>query len=99
MSIMFASFIFNAVSFLFTMRPLKALLLLVGYVLVGFGGNYILDHYQIPDLLAVLCVAVFFLTPMLINAVVLLRHEHELESSLHHRATLSNEVYNPGRAA
>jgi hypothetical protein len=90
---------FNAASFLFTMRPVKALAMLLGYILAGFGGNYILDHYQIPDLTAVIGAAVFILTPMLVNAVVLIQHERALDNSINHRSTLSGRVYNPGRVA
>jgi hypothetical protein len=95
-SVLLASFFFHAVSFFFTLRLPKAIFAVLGFILVGFGGNYVLDHYQIPDLLAVIGAALFILAPMLINALILVLHERALDAVANHRATLSSSVYNPG---
>ena len=79
--VLFASFLFNAFSFLFTMRPRNALLALLGFVVFAVVGDYLLDSDKIPDILEIVGVLVFILGPMLINAIVLIKHEHDLDNS------------------
>jgi hypothetical protein len=79
--VLLASFFFNAFSFLFTMRPLKALLTLLGFTVFAISGNYLLDNDKIPDILEVAGAALFILSPMLINAFLLIKHERELDNS------------------
>src|SRR5437763_5599903 len=87
-NILWASFFFNAISFLFTMRLRSGIMLLVGFVLISLGGNYLLDHYQISDMTAVAGVSAFALTPMVINALMLIRHERDMERSTPSKADL-----------
>ena len=44
-------------------------------------GNYLLDSEKIPDILEIVGVLVLILGPMLINAIVLIRHERDLDNS------------------
>jgi len=68
------------------MRPLKAVIALTGFIVFGVVGNFLVDSEKIPDLLEIMGAAIFLLGPMLINAIVLIKHErdidqgHELES-------------------
>jgi DNA-directed RNA polymerase subunit RPC12/RpoP len=77
--VLLASFVFNAFSFLFTMRPRNAVLSLVGFIVVAIIGNYFLDRF--PDLFQIVIVIVFVFSPMLINAVILMKHERDLDDS------------------
>jgi hypothetical protein len=79
--VLFASFLFNAFSFLFTMRPRNASLWLSGFVVFAVVGNYLLDSDKIPDMLEIVGVLVLILGPMLINGIVLIRHERDLDNS------------------
>jgi hypothetical protein len=77
--VLLASFLFNAFSFLFTMRPRNAVLSLVGFIVVSIIGNYFLDRF--PDLFQIVMVFVFVFSPMLVNAVILMKHERDLDDS------------------
>ena len=77
--VLLASFLFNALSFLFTMRPRNAVLSLLGFIVVAVIGNYFLDRF--PDLFQIALVIVFGFSPMLINAVILIKHERDLDGS------------------
>jgi hypothetical protein len=79
--VLFASVVFNAISFLFTMRPAKAALALSGFVVFAIIGNFLLDSNWIPDILEITGATLFMLGPMLINAVVLIKHERDLDNS------------------
>ena len=98
-NVLFASFMFNAISFLFTMRLRTAIPLLLGFILVGFGGNYLLDHYEIPGLTAVAGASVFLLAPMVINAIVLIRRDSALDNSTPSKAALAGMTYQPRKVA
>jgi hypothetical protein len=98
-NVLLASFVFNAISFLFTMRLRTAVLLLLGFILVGFGGNYLLDHYEIPGLTAIAGASVFILAPLVINAIVLIRHERDLDNSTPSKAALAGMTYHPRKVA
>lgn len=76
---MLASFLFSAFSFLFTMRPRNAVLSILGFIVAAFIGNYILD--TLPDLLQIVIVIVFIFSPMLVNAIILMKHERDLDNS------------------
>jgi hypothetical protein len=76
---MLASFFFNAVSFLFMMRPARAVLWLSAFAAAAAAGNLFLD--SLPDTLQVAAVSAFGLGPMLVNAVVLISHERSLDKS------------------
>lgn len=77
--VMLASFFFNAVSFLFTMRPAVAVPWLSAFAAAAVAGNFFLD--SLPDTLQVAAVSAFGLGPMLVNAVVLICHERSLDKS------------------
>lgn len=77
--VMLASFVFNAVSFLFMMRPARAALWLAAFAAAAVAGSLFLD--RLPDTLQVALVSVFALGPMLVNAVVLINHERSLDKS------------------
>src|SRR5215212_9563658 len=45
--VLLASFVFNAISFFFTMRPAKAAIAFSVFVVLAIAGNYLLDNEQI----------------------------------------------------
>jgi uncharacterized paraquat-inducible protein A len=78
-NILLASFVFNAVSFLFTMRPAAAVPWLSVFVAAAVAGYFFLD--RLPDMVQVAAASAFILGPMLVNAVVLVKHESSLDNS------------------
>lgn len=76
-----ASLFFSAVSFLFTMRPQNAAIAASLFVIFALIGSYLSNSGKIPDLLEVAGAAVLFLGPMMINAIVLIKHESDLDNS------------------
>src|SRR5882672_3537621 len=68
--VLLASFLFNAFSFLFTMRLRNALISLSGFIVLVAVGNYLLDNDKTPFLLEIFAGIVFILGPMIINAIV-----------------------------
>lgn len=78
--VLLASFVFNAFSFLFTMRPAKAVIALMAFIVFAVAANFI-DSEKIPDLLEIVGGSIFLLGPMLINAIVLVKHERDLDNS------------------
>ena len=79
--VLLASFVFNAFSFLFTMRPPKSWIALLGFIVFAIVGNFLLDNETIPDLVEIAGGIIFLLGPMLINAIVLVNHERDLDKS------------------
>ena len=79
--VLLASFLFNAFSFLFTMRLRNALISLSGFIVLVAVGNYLLDNDKTPFLLEIFAGIVFILGPMIINAIVLIVHERDLDNS------------------
>lgn len=79
--VLLASFLFNAFSFLFTMRPAKAVPTLLAFIAAVVIGNFFVDSEAIPDLVEVAIGGVILLGPMLINAIVLIKHERDLDDS------------------
>jgi hypothetical protein len=77
--VLLASFLFNAFSFLFTMRPRNAVLTLVGFIVAAITGNFFLDTF--PFLVQIVVGSALLLGPMLINAVILMKHERDLDES------------------
>lgn len=77
--VLMASFVFNAFSFLFTMRPAYALPCLAGFAAAAVAGNFYLE--SLPDTLQIVLAVAFILGPMLVNAVVLVNHERGLADS------------------
>lgn len=77
--VLLASFVFNAFSFLFTMRPAYALPCLAGFAAAAVAGNFYLE--SLPDTLQIVLAIAFLLGPMLVNAVVLVSHERGLDNS------------------
>ncbi|HEX6183959.1 MAG TPA: hypothetical protein VFZ44_08790 [Pyrinomonadaceae bacterium] len=77
--VMMASFVFNAVSFLFTMRPAAAILSLSAFAAAAVAGYFFID--SLPDTLQIVAASAFILGPMLVNAVVLIIHERGLDQS------------------
>ena len=94
--VLLASFVFNAFSFLFTMRPAKALLALTGFIVFAVVGNFVIDNETIPDLLEIAGAIIFILGPMLINAIVLIKHERDLDNSA--SRVLASKVFMPQRS-
>jgi hypothetical protein len=84
--VMTASFVFNAVSFLFTMRPAYGVLWLAAFAAAAVAGNFYLE--SLPDTLQVALASAFILGPMLVNAVVLVNHERGLDNSAPPEMTL-----------
>ena len=79
--VLLASFVFNAFSFLFTMRAPKAWIALIPFILFALAGQFLIDAEKIPDMLEIAGGAVLLLGPMLINAIVLIKHERDLDNS------------------
>lgn len=80
--VLFASFLFSALSFLFTMRPPRALLLVMGFIILAVLANYLVfDSEAISDLLEVGVAAGLILGPMIVNGIVLMVHERDLDDS------------------
>ena len=78
----FASFLFNAFSFLFTMRPPKGVVALTAFIIIAAAGNYyLLDSEAVPDSLEIAVAAVLVLGPMLVNGILLVQHERDLDNS------------------
>jgi hypothetical protein len=77
--VMLASFVFNAVSFLFTMRPAAAVPLLSAFVAAGVAGSFFIG--RVNPTLEIVAVVAFIHGPMLINAVVLLNHHGRIDGS------------------
>jgi len=63
------------------MRPAKALPALTGWIILAVAANFLMDNETIPDLLEMAGAAIFMLGPMLINAIVLIKHERDLDNS------------------
>ena len=82
-----ASFLFNAFSFLFTMRLRNAVLTLSGFIVAAAVGNFFLD--RLPDFLQIVAATVFLLGPALINAIILVKHERDLDESAPPKQTLN----------
>jgi hypothetical protein len=79
--VLLASFVFSAFSFLFTMPLKRAVVAILGFALFAFVGNYLIDHSLIPDIAGLAGGVVFMLGPMLINAILLVKHEHDFDQS------------------
>lgn len=72
--VLLISFFIHAFSFFFTMRFSNALITFIGFVILAIGGNYILTKEFLPQLLEIFGVVLFLLAPMIINGIVLLKH-------------------------
>jgi len=88
---LFASFVFNAVSFLFTMRLARAAIALSGFLVFAILVNFLIGSNQIPDILEIILVSVILLGPMLINAIVLIKHERDLDNSASPAQVISSQ--------
>jgi hypothetical protein len=84
-SIVLASLFFNALSFFFTMRPRTAIPTLCAAALFTIGCNYVSDHFDLPLALDLVWSSIVILGPMIINAVVLVKHNSLLGESAHKR--------------
>ena len=81
-NVLLASFVFNAFSFLFTMRPPRSVLALIGFLtLVILSNLFVLNSEVVPDMLEMVVAGVLLLGPMLINAILLVKHERDLDNS------------------
>ena len=76
--VVFASFLFNAFSFLFTMRPRNGVLTLAGFAAAGVAGYFFLD--SLPDIYQIAFVSAFVLAPMVINGVIILKHNADFDT-------------------
>jgi hypothetical protein len=79
--ILFASFLFNAFSFLFTMRPMNSVYAMAAVIVFVVAGQFLFDNERIPDIFEVALAAIFILGPMVINAISLIKHERDLDNS------------------
>ena len=77
--VMMASFVFNAVSFLFTMRPLYGVTWLAAFAAASVAGNFFLE--ALPDVVQIALAGAFLLGPMVVNGVVLVVHERGIDNS------------------
>jgi hypothetical protein len=77
-AILWGSFFFHAFSFFFTMRPLSASICVVVLLLIGLGGNQVIDRDWFPQWLEFVAVVGFLFTPLLINAGMIINHETSL---------------------
>ena len=77
--VLLASFVFNAVSFLFTMRPAYGVPWLLAFAAAAVAGNFYLE--LLPDALQIAAASAFILGPMVVNAVVLVNHEQGIDNS------------------
>ena len=80
-NILFASILFNALSFPFTMRPRYAIIAVFSFVIFALVGNFLLLD-RVSDIVALVGVSIFMLGPTIINAAVLVKHEHDLDQSV-----------------
>lgn len=80
-AILLGSFFFHALGFFFTVRPLKALLLIIIFGGIGVFGNYLLTKELLPQLLEIVLVILFLFAPMILNGIFILFHEKKLNSS------------------
>lgn len=80
-AILWGSFFFNALSFFFTMRWHKALLVISIYVLVGVLGNSLLDRGFLPQPVETVLAILFIFLPLLINGVLIYFHARALNYS------------------
>jgi len=80
-STLLAGLLFNALSFFFTMRPRTAAPLLCITALFAIGCNYASDHVALPLALDIVWSSIVGLGPMIINGVILLKHNSLLDKS------------------
>jgi hypothetical protein len=77
-----AGMFFNLFSFLFTMRPTRAILTMLGFAAWYFGGVYLLDRNQIVNgPIFMTWVVGFLLGPMILDSILFVRHQIDLEKS------------------
>jgi hypothetical protein len=79
--VLFASILFHELSFPFTMRPRTALIAVVSFALIGLIGNYAFLN-RADDLIGLAGASIFLLSPVVINAAILVKHEHEMDQSV-----------------
>jgi len=80
-------------SFLFTMRPPRALLSLVVFTILAVLANYfLLNSEAIPDLLEIAVVSMLVLGPTIINGIVLMVHERARDDSVPPTTGISSRV-------
>ena len=77
--VLFSGLLFNAISFLFILRPRVAVPLLLLYVLIWAGWAWAMDRELISESATLWVTAAVWLSPVLVNAVVLIRHEKALD--------------------
>jgi uncharacterized membrane protein YjjP (DUF1212 family) len=76
-----AGFFFNALSFFFTMRPRRAVAMIALFVIVCWGLASLAINYEDVDAFMIAAVGTLVLGPVLINAVVLVRHQMRLDAA------------------
>ena len=75
-----AGLMLNFFSFFFTMRPWRAVLTMLGFAAWFVGGVYLLDRSHVVDgPIFMTWLIVFLLGPMILDAVLLIRHQIDLE--------------------
>ena len=76
--ILWFSFFLNAFSFLFTVRPRRAIILIGIFLIIGFIGNYLLKIEFFPQPVEFCLVILFLFLPVCLNAVFITIHESNL---------------------
>jgi hypothetical protein len=76
-----ASVLLNAFSFFLTMRWKRALPLFLGFALLGVIASVALNRGQLGETSKLVLLATFFLGPLTVNSVLLLRHEVALKTA------------------
>ncbi len=77
-----AGFFLSAFSFFFVMRPLRALTAFVAFAWLIWGLGTLAIHYDFKQDAATLALfGVFFMGPVLVNALLLVRHQMLLDQA------------------
>jgi hypothetical protein len=79
--ILLASVLLNAFSFFLTLRWKQALPLFLGFVVFAVVASLALDRGQISETFKLALLVTFFLGPLAVNSVLLLKHEIALKTA------------------
>lgn len=77
-TVVLASFLFQPFSFFVTMRFRRAMIAFTIYLVVSIAGAYLMQREILPQIMEVFGVVLFLFVPILINAVVLLKHNSSI---------------------
>lgn len=80
-AILWATFFIHAFSFFFTMRPRKALVLVLAFAFIAIPGYYVLDYEVLPQPIEFVAVLLFVFAPLAINGGLIAVHHRLLGTS------------------